>query len=262
MVRKSQAAAGSDLLFFVCGPQRGKRTIAVLYGFMDASNTHGGARVWCLCGFLCDEDAFVKLDQSWNRVLDKPTWPTRVKRFHTVECVHQYGQFEKWQFADRLAIWGELIDVIVSIPIVALGSVVITEDFAKLSPEELDLLQSEELGDPLALSVQYAFRRAITLTRNTSDSESIGIAFDDEVPERSEKCHELCKVYKNKFGFGKWLAGIGFVSSFTFVPLQAADLLAYGTYRYVMQRYPDFRESDFPVHPGFGRLLKEIATAG
>lgn len=262
MVCKSQAVPANDLLLFVCGPKIGERMIAVLYGFMDASNTHSGAKVWCLCGFLCDEGAILKLDRDWNAVLDKPTWPTRVKRFHAVECIHQYGEFENWRFADRLAIWGELIDVIIDVPMAALGSVVVIEDFAKLSPEELDLLRSEELGDPLALSVQYAFQKAITLTRNTSDSENIGIAFDDEEPARSQKCHELCNVYKGKFGFGKRLAGIGFVSSFKFAPLQAADLLAYGTYRYIMQRYPDFNESDFPVHPGFGRMLRGIATAG
>ena len=101
-------------------------------------------------------------------MLDNPRWPKRIKRVHTVEFVHGYGEFEGWIFAERLTIWGELISVITSTPLAALGSVVITEDFARLETAELALLRSEGLGEPLDLLLQYILQKSITLTRTTS----------------------------------------------------------------------------------------------
>jgi hypothetical protein len=259
---KPSRAAVREMFFFLHGPKIRRGLAAVFFGFLDSSNTHAGAKVWTLCGFLGDEPAFEPLDRAWNGVLDKPYWPKRIERFHTVECVHGYGEFEGWPFAERLTMWGELISVLTSLPLVALGSVIITEDFGKLEPDELELLRSEGLGDPLDLSLQYILQRSISLTRQTSESESIGLLFDNENPTRSQRCHEFCDLYRTKFGFDKWLAGIGFGSSMKWTPLQAADLLAYGTYQFTMKRYPQIREPDFPIMPGFLRMIEGVLHDG
>jgi hypothetical protein len=234
----------------------------VLYGFMDGSNSHEGARIFSLCGFLGDEYAFGELDGKWRKVLGDPSWPTRLARFHAVECVHGYGQFENWRFADRLTLWGRLIDLITSVPLAALGCAIITEDFGRLTGEEMDLLRSVGLGDALGMSVHYVLQKSASLTRNTSEEERIAIAFDNESPERAQKCHRLCDIYTKTFDYGKWLSGIGFCSSLEFTPLQAADLMAYGTYQFVMRRCPDFRVPDFPINEGFERMLKGLRGGG
>jgi hypothetical protein len=251
------------MFFFLHGPLK-KGLIAVIFGFMDSSNTHDGAKIWSLCGFLGEDKAFTEFDSEWNKVLDDPRWPKRVKRFHAFECVHAVGEFDGWSLAERLTMWGKLISLLTSLrSIVALGSMVVTEDFENLTPEERELLRSEALGEPLDLSVQYIFQRSITLTRNTSEDESVGILFDNETPYVMDRCYELSKVYQAEFGFQKWLAGIGFGDSVTFTPLQAADLLAYGTYRFVNdRRYPQLREHDFPIEPGFLRMIEGILVAG
>jgi Protein of unknown function (DUF3800) len=229
----------------------------MFYGFFDGSNTHAGAKVWALCGYLMDEAACARLIEEWNAVLDKPEWPNRLKRFHMVDCVHGDGEFVGWSFAERLALLGDLTSVIMGIPCVAVSSVVIAEDFAKLEPEELDLLESEGLGTPLDLSLQSVFQRSINLTRGTSNDEEISLVFDNENPANVERFAELCGVYRDRFGFGKWFAGIAFGDSFKFIPLQAADILAYCTYRYSMQKYPDAPEFDFKVLPAFERMVRQ-----
>jgi hypothetical protein len=238
-------------------PGSAKKVVAVFYGFFDASNTHAEAKVWTLCGFVGEEAAFVLLDDAWNKVLDKPCWPKRLKRFHMVDCVHGNGEFVSWSFAERLSMFGELASAIISTPCVGVSSAVITEDFAKLDLEEFDLLKTEGLGTSLDLSLQSVLQRSINLTRQTSDAETIGLLFDNENPENSKRMLDFCETYKGKFGFGKWLAGIGFGDNAQFTPLQAADILAYCTYRYTMLRYPNFPELDFPVLPGFERMVRQ-----
>jgi hypothetical protein len=67
----------------------------VLQAYFDASGTHEGSNVLCIAGFIGEEDAFVDLDQRWERVLDKPCWPTRLSEFHMVDCVHGESEFQR-----------------------------------------------------------------------------------------------------------------------------------------------------------------------
>ena len=90
----------------------------------------------------------------------------------------------------------------------------------------------------------------------------MGLLFDNEDSVRSERCHAFCDIYKQKFGFDQWLAGLGFGSSKVSTTLQAADLLAYGTYQFTMKRYPEIPEPDFPILPGFLRMIEGVANAG
>lgn len=251
-----------DMFFLVHGPSRHRKAVGVFYGFFDGSNTHAGAKVWSLCGFLGEEAAFIQLFDDWAQVLDKRCWQKRITRFHMYDCVHGHGEFVGWPFAERLAIFGDLVSVILASPLLALGSVVITEDFAKLKTEELTLLKSEGLGDSLDLSVQYIFQRSIALTRQTDENEQVGFIFDDEKREVRERCFAFYDLYRERFVCHPWLGGIGFGQTAKYPPLQAADILAYCTYVHSMQRYPELLEPDFPVQPGFLRLIHNIANDG
>lgn len=257
-------ASVRDMFFFMHGPSTHKKAVAVFFGFLDGSNTHDGAKVYSLCGFLGESAAFEGLNRSWNSVLDKSDWPCRPKRFHMVDCVHGDGEFLGWSFPQRLAIFGDLATVIIrhAANMIAIASVVMTEDFGKLPPENLLVLKSEGLGEALDLSVQYAFQKSITLTRNTSEEEKIGLLFDNENQHVMDRCYDFSRVYRTKFGFGKWLTGIGFGSSMEFTPLQAADLYAYCVYRFAMQRYPETAEPYFPITPGLMRMAEHTLHTG
>lgn len=251
-----------EMFFLVHGPSKHRKVIAVFYGFFDGSNTHAGAKVWSLCGFLGEEAAFTDMYDAWNRVLDKPCWRKRLTRFHTVDCVHGDGEFIGWSFAERLGMFGDLADVIMAAPLAALGSVVITEDFAKLEPEERALLRSEGLGEPLDLSVQYIFQKSIAATKATDENQQIGFIFDDENPETRNRCFSFYDLYRTRFVCDPWMGGIGFGASVKYPPLQAADMLAYSTYRFTMLRYPEIPVSDFPVVPAFERMINGVLNEG
>lgn len=225
-------------------------------GFFDASNTHEGAKVWSLCGFPGEEAAFASLAEAWNEVLDKPEWPMRLKRFHMVDCVHGEREFLGWSFAERLAVFGDLASVIMRAPLAGVSSVVVTEDFGRLDQQELDLLKLEGLGTPLDLSLQSVYQRCMRLTKQTSEAATIRLLFDGENPDNRKRILDFCDLYRERFGFGKHFAGVGFGDSAKCIPLQAADILAYCTYRFSMQRYPEIPIPDFPVLPGFERLVR------
>jgi hypothetical protein len=45
-------------------------------------------------------------------------------------------------------------------------------------------------------------------------------------------------------------------------PLQAADMLAYSTYRFELQRRFGEKDGDFPVIPAFTRFITSVAADG
>ncbi len=250
-----------DMFVLTHGFQSEGKSVAVLYGFFDGSSTHAGARVWTLCGFLGGFDEFCKLDEGWNKVLDKKDWPNRPKELHMYDCVHGGGEFKGWSLAERLAIFGDLATIVSGLDILALGSIVIVDDLTRLDSTELALLNSQALGTPQDLTLQYIIQNSLTYTRKASKDEDIGIMFDQEPSEIAERYHAFANRYRSQFG--NVLKGIAFGDSIKFTPLQAADMLAYSTYRLELERrFPDEREPDFPVLPCFKRVLSGVVAAG
>jgi hypothetical protein len=249
------------MFFFVHGPRRERDTIAVLFGCFDGSSTHDSAKVWTLCGWLGEREAFESLDEQWARVLGKKDWRRRPTEFHMYDCVHGFGDFFDWSFPERLALFGDLATVVTQSNILAIGSIVIVDDLMRLDTDESALLQSQALGTPLDLSLQYILQRVIKKTHEYSHDEDVRILFDDEPPAVADRYYAFADYYRTKFG--RCFKGIGFGNSAKFTCLQAADMLAYCTYRFEMQRrFQAEAERDFPVVPGFKRLIQNVAADG
>lgn len=93
------------------------------FGYCDGSGTHRGSKVLCVAGLVGDKDGWIDFDERWNRVLDKPEWPSRIRAFGTFNCARQREEFADWPFAERLALFGDLVGVIIdSREIQAIGS--------------------------------------------------------------------------------------------------------------------------------------------
>ena len=62
--------------------QWGKGVTAVLFAYMDPSGTHAGSPVISISGFVADESTWIAFDEAWKGVLEKPSWPSQLSRFH------------------------------------------------------------------------------------------------------------------------------------------------------------------------------------
>lgn len=239
----------------------------MLFGYCDGSGTHKGSRVLCVTGFIGDKDAWADFDERWNRVLDKPEWPSRIRAFGTFDCAHQMEEFRSWPYAERLALFGDLVGVIIDSPqIHAIGSSNIINHFGELPAADLDLLESESLGTPLEIVCQHLFQRIISRTREKySESESVALTFDIEPSLAAEKYLSIYADYTNRYLYKDNLAtsALMFRSRHDFPPLQAADLLAHTTYQWEMETYyPSAVEPYFPIIPAFLRMVKAIEPDG
>jgi hypothetical protein len=128
----------------------------VIFGYCDGSGTHKGSKVMCVAGFIGDKDAWIDFDERWNHVIDKPEWRSRIRAFGTYDCAHQAKEFRNWTYAERLALFGDLVGVIIDSPeLHAIGSTALINHFGELPADDLDLLKSESLGTPLEAVCQH-----------------------------------------------------------------------------------------------------------
>jgi hypothetical protein len=247
-----------------------RKAVAVIVGYFDDSNTHSGSKIVSLCGFLADIRWWEDFHQEWQRVLDNPQWPNRPREFHTVDIVHRTGEFADWSLAQRLAIFGDMTSVIAKSNIIAIGSLCVTDAFYNRTPFEQDLLARGGFSSPMDVVFQFLLGQVIFSTRQYGQThtpavqfEEIGLVFDEAPAPTARRFLEQYDHIKQKHPYGKMLSGISFRSSEKLSPIQAADMLAYTTYYWQFkQLFPSDREFDFPVIPGFQRLIDNVASAG
>lgn len=243
----------------------GKGVTAVLFAYMDPSGTHAGSPVISISGFVAEESIWIAFHDAWKAVLDKPSWPSKLSRFHMVDCVHCEGEFfdGRWRFAERLALYGELTEVIRAFELRPVSSSVVVDCFNQIPPEDLELLRRPEnrLGTPLDLVFHMIAQQIIKCARDVSPNETVGVIFDQDDAKREEFFFKFAQQYMATYYQGETFAGCGFADSRIITPLQAADLLAYGTHHLcqVSQMLPQYRIPDFPVGPAFWGMLLDLA---
>jgi hypothetical protein len=241
----------------------------MIQGYFDGSGTHAGSKVLTIAGFIGEEDAFVDLDQQWEKALDDPRWPTRLSEFHTVDCVHGGGEFREggWNYAERLALYGDLTRVIVEVgerhTLLPIGAGVVTAVFSKIAKTDLDLLVAEGLGTPFDLTFQLLLQQVIHRAAEHWPNEGLGFLYDQGNRPEAERFRALFNEYAARFHLGDVLHSCGQADSRDFTPLQAADLFAFGTMHLAQtNHFPSDVEPYFPTIPAFWNLVSNIQADG
>lgn len=265
----AESQAIRDMFHLVCGPSQHGKVAAVIFGYFDESSTHEGSKVAALCGFLADPRIWDGFDHAWKKVLDKPDWPNRPPEFHMYDCVRGIGPFTGWRLAERLAIYGDMVTLLCDTNLIALGSAIVVDAFKNLSDEHKLLLAQGGLSEPIDFVFQHLLQIAISSTlrygniHNPPIVEKLGLLFDKVDPSVASRYYKLYAHTTDKHRHGGMLTGIAFGDSKEFTAIQAADMLAYTTYRYILKRhFPAEPEFEFPITAPFMRLIENVAADG
>ncbi len=234
----------------------------MLYAYLDPSGLHDGSPVVSISGFVSDEASWREFDRKWTAILDKRYWPSRISRFHAFDCVQGEGEFLKgnWRFPERLALYGELTELIKNSDVRPVSSSVI-DCFGELTDEDLALISQPEtrLGTPLDVAFHMIAQQIIRCVRELGDSVSVGVIFDQD-EKRKAYFSEFAERYMSSYHLGDTFSGYGFGDSRKITPLQAADLLAYGTHHVAQRDSGNPVATEFPIIPAFWGMLLGLAA--
>lgn len=241
-----------------------RKVTLVLSAYFDESSSHDQSKVIALAGFIGEAQTFGTFTRDWKSRLITPEGGS-LDEFKTFSCVHGMGALTPpaWNFAGRLDLAGRLVDVIVQSGLIAIGSSIIREHWEK---RWVSGYLNAKSSHPYYLCFEHCVQMAVDLAKcfsqQSGTKETVALVFDEQA-EFSDQAKQFYRNYKRDGRHGDWLSSIAFVSSRDFPPIQAADLLAYGTADIVLQRYyPDTQGRDFPIGPVFERLMTNIRSLG
>lgn len=200
------------------GHQRG--IVAVIEVFMDESGIHDGAPAVTSSAVWARPSVWRKWTADWQKALHP------IKIFHASEC---HGRKGEWRNATRPERDEKVLRLLPLFPKHKLSgrfAGVHLDAFMQCMRDEPDILR--EFGNPYFACIHWAFRRVC----EQAEKHHVGrIAFVHEVSDA--KADVLHAFDYTKRHFPRLQMTLGFGSKEEYVPLQAADLLAYEGYKFL-----------------------------
>ena len=218
-----------------------------LHAYLDDSGTHADSR-WCvIAGYFGSERHWNRFDRDWRKVLDTEG----LEEFHANRFWSSVGgsnipEYKGWDRERANKFIGALLNVIQSAQrIFPVSCAVLMEEWHKLSRDERAYLtggahdQEGKIVTSGAPNKPYflPFLTAITTALEYCDSGLVMHFSFDHSRHFSGYAERYFKEIQT-WNLAKYerMGEISFVDSKKVTPIQAADLLAFETYRYGLAR--------------------------
>lgn len=220
----------------------------MLHAYFDDSGTHSNSDIVVWAGFVVSEKKWTAFDAEWRVLLANPDW--KLSHFHMYDVVHGDGECMGWEQGKRDRCIYEFREIILKHGLHGIGNTISKKDWEEIViPSKIFSYPAESFG----------LSAAIALTRHhKQDEDEISIIFDNTKRDVNA-VNKGIDYYKNDGGKPK-LVDVLFVDMKQFTGLQAADMLAWETYRYGL----DYLEKgDYPEpSPHFRHFLEKCELNG
>jgi hypothetical protein len=185
--------------------------------FMDESGTHCGSPVVTVGAYIAKPSHWQAWQKEWNR-LKKP-----IRVVHAADCANQDGEFKDWDQSKRFAFAAKMIPVIPKhIPMgVAIGINLRAFEKAMAPHPELRMM----VGSPYGACFQWVVQTLINKMEEYRDNQRIAFFHEqNDYEEEATKAFEWVKQHRPE---KRRPISLKFGGKHEYVPLQAADILAY-----------------------------------
>lgn len=215
----------------------------MLKAYLDETNTHESGEIVVIAGFIGDATSWAALELRWREVLSNVGMPY----FHAVECEAAKGVFSMLNRHLREALFRGLAGVISGCKLSAITAALIRSDWNRFK----DGILGTRYETPYHFCFEHCIQIAATWSRTYGGHEPVEliVAQQDEYRSRAELLHHR---YTQDSPWRNELGPLVFLSPFKCTGLQAADLLAYETQKYAMDRHQN-RES--PLRPAMQAMV-------
>ena len=227
----------SDLKRFFQLLRRFKGVLSVnLVSYADESGTHDatgvltGAEVCGVCGYIATEAQWIDFGKAWDAILGSEG----IGEFHTAEFADRINgpknpawPYFGWSEPRRKAFIEQLISAAREYPWFAVGGIIKVQAYHAIVPQRIkDIMQH-----PYQFCFQLFLERLAKFVDHHSghlqikDGEKIDFFFEQQ-REMEDRAHQTFGVLRNRREIFPRFGALTFVGK-EYLPLQAADLLAY-----------------------------------
>ncbi len=230
-----------------------QRLVLELTAYLDESGTHSGSEAVAVAGFLSTAPKWVEFAAQWQMALND----FGLDYFHMNKFANMVAPYDTWSEQERRARLSRLLNIIKANAGASIGIVFQKKAFELLFPERATAI----CGGPYGLAASACM---IDMAENLQEIEvEARVAYVFE--SGSEGARQMGRVFqanlkdqerREKLG----LSSQRFENKRDFLPLQAADILAYELYKQTPKdlqledtpsRYPLRFLADIPHRWGF-----------
>jgi hypothetical protein len=191
--------------------------VVVIKVAMDESGVHDDSPVLTVGAYVARPKQWQEWTKRWN-VAKRP-----IKVFRAVDCANFVGEFKGWTADRRDPLVIHLLDVLreSDLPGCVIG--IQMDEFRKAIAGRADLLAI--FGEPYAACFHWVAQTIINVAIEIGSEERI--AFVHESNDYRQEALEAFAWIKRNGNPGRRIIGLQFADKQDYVPLQAADVLAY-----------------------------------
>jgi hypothetical protein len=201
----------------------------LVVAFFDESGTHGDSGVFAIAGYVAAQEDWIKFETDWKRELRR----AGISYFHMVEYENRRGTFATWSNKKRREVLGDLLRVIKAHALIGLAACVVVADFERVFRPALPA--GHPYRDPYIFCLQVGMERiAHHFGPYLPQSEKVACVFE----ERNKVAYSAARHYEAVKGHNEWgtlFGSISFGGKRDYVPLQAADVIAYESRKAMMR---------------------------
>jgi len=211
----------------------GSIVAGMLCTYLDESGSHEASRVFALGGYVGRTEEWERFSVGWNTVLKQEG----VDCFHMKEFVARRGAFKGWGEASRITLVHRLARVIRSRNIWGVHYAILLDDYREVAPTWAQ--SGKQALSPYRLCLEFLVNVIIkgSLARGARPQE-IALVLDQQ-KEFGPTIHRHYLDLQKMSEYRPWLGSFSTSIRIKAPPLQAADFLAYESYKEVYSRMFD-----------------------
>lgn len=196
----------------------------VLIGYFDESGTHRDAEATAVAGYVSTAEQWALFESDWSKALEEYS----IDHFHMTDFANRVPPYRSWTDQERRYRLARLIKIINTHALASVGVVVPTRPF------DADFSQETKkfVGGLYGLACAMCFVETASLVDEKYPSAKIAHVFEQGCSSGGAVLRNY--LWNSKFPQNKKdlkLLSLKFENKRNFVPLQAADILAYELYK-------------------------------
>lgn len=199
--------------------------VILLHAYIDDSGTHDSSDVVSMGAFIAPFETWAACQLDWCAILDREP----VEMFHMSKCEAGVDPFF-WPWARRAALIHDLRQTIIQYKLLGTAFSVSHHDWDELVVGE----DREYLGNAVDMAFGSSIGLLVSYARQLYPGEPIALVVDDQKC-RKEDLQRILANYETLKEKYPELVTATFGSMLNVVPLQAADMLAWESYRYAQE---------------------------
>jgi len=212
---------------------------AVIRVFMDESGVHDGSPVVSVAAYFGRPKAWKAFTKEWN-LAKRP-----IRIFHAADCANFEGEFEGWEEDARNAFVAKLLPVLPKHQISGLSVSFRLQDLKEVLEPHPHLMRL--FGNPYTACFRISTRLIVDFIEDSGSNEMLAFVHEqNDYQQEAIDAFNFVERNRNKH-YGPM--SLTFGSKEKYVPLQAADVLAYESNKKVRNPGGEWRRSLAAMNP-------------